>query len=151
LLAAIFVGLLLSGPLLAADEIDQLLERLRLPARLADHVPRFSATEEEFTFRSNAGPIKRRVWVIRDGSRYVAVWHPLASKLYVVAPDPGRASDSIQMPPTYNDGGNTFDGKLGTRVTTFPYCHGFIQKADEHRFGSRSRRQRAPDEKGGAG
>lgn len=108
----ILFALFLFSSLLRADEVDRLLEEVRPPSRFANHVPNFSATREQFTFESDTGQIKRSVWVIKDGDRYVALWHQQGSKLYVVAPTPARARKKIEMPPTYNSGGNTFDGKL---------------------------------------
>jgi len=131
---AIFFGLLLLISVLSADEIDKLIDEVRPGVNFASHRPNFSAREEEFAFDSNEGQIKRKLWVIKDGDKYVAAWHELGSKLYAVAATPARARTKIEMPPTYNTSGNTFDGKLGTRVTTFPYCYGFIQAADERRF-----------------
>jgi len=129
-----FFGLLLFSSLLQADEVVKLIEEIRPAARFAGHTPNFSATQEEFTFDSNGVQIKRNLWVIKDGDRYVAIWHEQASKLYVVAANPALASKEVEMPATYNTGGNTFDGKLGVRITTFPYCYGFIQTADKRRF-----------------
>ncbi|MBW8041333.1 MAG: hypothetical protein FVQ85_15210 [Planctomycetes bacterium] len=129
-----FLWLLVFSSLLSADEIDKLIEEVRPGANFAIHTANFSAAQEEFTFDSNEGQIERSLWVIKDRDRYVAVWHEEGSKLYMVAANPARASTTIKMPPRYNAGGNTFDGKLGVRVTTFPYCYGFIQAADNRRF-----------------
>jgi hypothetical protein len=52
----------------------------------------------------------------------------------MVAANPASASKKIKMPSTYNAGADAFDGKLGVRVTTFPYCYGWIQSADKRRF-----------------
>jgi hypothetical protein len=76
---------------------------------------------------------KAKLWVVRDGPRVVAVYHPKASKLYVVASGPDKASEKLDLPPAYDDGGNTFDGVLGQRLTTFPCCYGFVQTGD-HKF-----------------
>lgn len=129
-----FFCLVVFSSLLSGDEIDKLIEEAGAQASFAIHTANFSATQEEFTFDSNEGQIKRSLWVIKDRENYVALWHQEASKLYVVAANPARASTTIKMPPRYNPGGNTFDGKLGVRVTTFPYCYGFIQSADKRRF-----------------
>ncbi len=129
-----FFSLLVFSPVLSADEVDKLIEEAGAPASFAIHSADFSAKEEKFTFDSNEGQIERSLWVIKDRENYVAVWHQEASKLYVVAANPARASKEIKMPSAYNTGGNTFDGKLGVRVTTFPYCYGAIQSADKRRF-----------------
>ncbi|MHC4111393.1 MAG: hypothetical protein ACYSUY_09975 [Planctomycetota bacterium] len=129
-----FICLLLFSSLLQADEVDKLIDEVKPSPSFAGHMPNFTAEQEEFLFDSNEGQIRQKLWIIKDSGRYVAVWHQEGSKLYVVAPNPARASKEIKMPATYNTGGNTFDGKLGVRVTTFPYCYGFIQAADEHRF-----------------
>jgi hypothetical protein len=111
-----------------------LIDAARPRAWYSMHIPHFTAEQEEFVFDSNSGKIERSLWVIKDRDKYVAVWHEEGSKLYMVAPNPVLASDKIELPARYNSGGNTFDGKLGTRITTFPYCHGFIQSADKRRF-----------------
>ena len=129
-----FFGLLLFSSLLQADEVDKLIEEVTPAAQFAGHTPNFTAEQEEFVFDSNDGQITRKLWVIKDGDLYVAIWHEQASKLYVVAANPALASKEIEMPARYNTGGNTFDGKLGVRVTTFPYCYGFIQAADKRKF-----------------
>lgn len=129
-----FFCLVVFSSLLSGDEIDKLIEEAGAQASFAIHTADFSVKQEEFTFDSNEGQIERSLWVIKDRDRYVALWHQEASKLYVVAANPARASKEIKMPPRYNPGGNTFDGKLGVRVTTFPYCYGFIQSADKRRF-----------------
>jgi hypothetical protein len=118
----------------SADEVDKLINEAGARASFAFHTADFSAKEEKFTFDANEGQIERSLWVIKDRDRYVALWHQEASKLYVVAANPAQASKEIKMPSAYNTGGNTFDGKLGVRVTTFPYCYGFIQSADKRRF-----------------
>jgi hypothetical protein len=129
-----FFCLVVFSSLLSGDEVDKLIEKADPPASFAIHTADFSAKQEEFMFDSNEGQIERSLWVIKDRDRYVAIWHQEASKLYVVAANPARASKEIKIPSAYNTGGNTFDGKLGVRVTTFPYCYGFIQSADKRRF-----------------
>ncbi|MDH4241616.1 MAG: hypothetical protein OEW48_18820 [Phycisphaerae bacterium] len=129
-----FFSLLVLSPVLSADEVDKLIEEAGAPASFAIHTADFSAKQEEFTFDSNEGKIERSLWVIKDRDRYVAVWHQEASKLYVVAANPARASKEIKMPSAYDTSGDSFDGKLGVRVTTFPCCYGSIQTADKHRF-----------------
>lgn len=129
-----FLVLFVFSSLLSADEVDKLIDEVKPSPSIAGHMPNFTAEQEDFVFDSNEGQIRQKLWVIKDSGRYVAVWHQEGSKLYVVAANPAQASKEIKMPATYNTGGNTFDGKLGVRVTTFPYCYGFIQAADEHRF-----------------
>ncbi len=126
--------LLVFSPVLSADEVDKLIEEIRASASFAFHRADFSARQEEFTFDSNEGRIERKLWAIKDRDRYVAIWHEEASKLYVVAVNPGRASKEIKMPSEYDTGGNAFDGKLGVRITTFPSCYGPYQSAEKHRF-----------------
>ncbi len=129
-----FFCLLVFSSLLSGDEVDKLIEEGGAPASFIFHTADFTAKQEEFTFDSNEGQIERKLWVIKDRDRYVAIWHEEASKLYVVAANPARASKEIKMPSAYDTGGNTFDGKLGVRVTTFPYCYGPSQSADKRRF-----------------
>jgi hypothetical protein len=76
---------------------------------------------------------KAKLWIVRDGPRVVAIYHPKASKLYVVASDPARASEKVDLPREYSDSGSTFDGVLGVRLTTFPPCYGPVQSG-EHQF-----------------
>lgn len=78
-------------------------------------------------------PIKATLWIVRDGPRVVAVYHPKASKLYLVASDPTTAGAKPDLPPAYADSGQTFDGRLGVRLTTFPPCYGAAQTG-EHTF-----------------
>ena len=131
---AIFFGLLHFCPGVRGDEVDKLIEEIRPLPRYAGHTPNFKVEEEEFVFDSNEGKITRKLWVIKDGDLYVAVWHHEGSKLYVVAGNPKKASKEIKLPARYDAGGNTFDGKLGVCVTTFPFCYGFNQGADKRRF-----------------
>ena len=76
---------------------------------------------------------KAKLWIVRDGQRVVAIYHPKASKLYVVASDPARASEKVDLPREYSDSGSTFGGVLGVRLTTFPPCYGPVQSG-EHQF-----------------
>jgi hypothetical protein len=76
---------------------------------------------------------KAKLWIVRDGPRVVAVYHAKASKLYLVASDPAKAGEKVDLPPGYSDSGSTFDGRLGVRLTTFPPCYGPTQ-AGEHKF-----------------
>jgi hypothetical protein len=78
-------------------------------------------------------PGKAKLWIVRDGLRVVAVYHAKASKLYLVASDPAKADEKVDLPPGYSDSGGTFDGRLGVRLTTFPPCYGPTQ-AGEHIF-----------------
>jgi len=130
----VFLYLAVFTAVLSGDEVDKLIEETRAPANFAFHRADFSAKQEEFTFDSNEGQIERKLWAIKDRDRYVAVWHEEASKLYVFAANPTRASKEIKMPSAYDKSGNTFDGKLGVRVMTFPYCYGPHQSADKRRF-----------------
>jgi len=168
-----------------ADDLAALIAKVAPPERYKDHVPNFSAKEEEFEFQliaekspaekaagaaffsikpaekdkpaakgkpavrgkaedtpseragaaESAGPQagKAKLWIVRDGPRVVAVYHPKASKLYVVAPDPAKAGEKLDLPRDYNDSGVTFDGVLGVRLTTFPPCYGAVQSG-EHEF-----------------
>ena len=129
-----FFCLWLFSPILSGDEVDKLIEEAGAPARFIFHRADFSAKQEEFTFDSNEGQIEQKLWAIKDRDRYVAIWHEEASKLYIVAANPARASKEIKVPSAYDKGGNTFDGKLGVRVTTFPCCYGSTQTTDKRRF-----------------
>jgi len=156
--AAIVAGVLLvAGAQAKADELADLVAKVAPPERFKDHVPAFTAKEEEFEFQTVAEKpaaesgkpagkasspgrdaekgkaVKAMLWVVRDGPHAVAVFHPKASKLYVVAPDPAKASATLDLPPVYVDSGDTFDGRLGRRLTTFPPCYGAVQ-AGEHTF-----------------
>ena len=129
-----FLCLVVFGSVLSADEVDKLIEEAGAPARFITHTVNFSAKEEEFTFDSNEGKITLKLWAIKDRDKYVAIWHEQESKLYVVAATPSSARKTIKMPATYNAGGDALDGKLGVRITTFPYCYGSNQSADKRRF-----------------
>lgn len=145
---AVFVSLLSADPIRShlltgtiaffqtsngVDEVDKLIEEAGAPARFITHTVNFSAREEEFTFDSNEGKITLKLWAIKDRDNYVAIWHEQESKLYIVAANPASASKEIKMPAMYNAGGDAFDGKLGVRITTFPYCYGSIQSSDKRR------------------
>jgi len=119
---------------LSAAEIDKLIEESGARASFIAHTVKFSAREEEFVFDSNEGKITFKLWAIKDRENYVAIWHEQESKLYVVAANPSSAGKEIKMPRTYNAGTDAFDGRLGVRVTTFPYCYGSTQTADKKRF-----------------
>ncbi len=129
-----FLCLAVFVSLLSADEVDKLIEEVRPAGKFSIHKPSFSAKEEEFTFDSNEGQIKLKLWAIKDRDNYVAIWHEQESKLYVVAANFFAASKEIKTPARYNAGGDAFDGELGVRITTFPYCYGSNQSADKRRF-----------------
>jgi hypothetical protein len=129
-----FLCLVVLASVLSGDEVDKLIEEAGVPARFIAHTVNFSAKEEEFTFDSNEGKITLKLWAIKDGDNYVAIWHEQESKLYVVAATPASASKEIKMPATYDAGADGFDGELGVRITTFPYCYGSNQSADKRRF-----------------
>jgi hypothetical protein len=55
----IIFSLFFLSSIVSADEVDRLLEEVRPPSRFANHVPNFSAKQENFTFDSSGVPIER--------------------------------------------------------------------------------------------
>jgi len=88
------------APVLADDEVDELVKQLEPPARFADHVPNFSVKQQEFTFASPRGPVKRTWSVIMDGDRHVALYRP--HHLFVISHDPTKAPKKLVMPIRHN-------------------------------------------------
>jgi len=89
-----------AGPL-PADEVDDLVQQLRPPARFAAHQPRWSVRKQVFTFEQCAGPEELPFWLVLDGDRYVAVM-PLkgfhSGTVYVRDFRPGEAPTALRMP-----------------------------------------------------
>ena len=166
-----------ASPAAPADDLAALVAAVAPPERFKDHVPKFTAKEEEFDLQlpvekpqgrekekapgiglfsdkqaekgkaadkpsgkagaaEKAGPpqrIRAKLWVIRDGPHAIAVYHAKASKLYFLAADPAKAGEKLDLPQDYSDSGNTFDGLLGARLTTFSPCYDPVQTGD-HAF-----------------
>ncbi|MFW6061336.1 MAG: carbohydrate binding domain-containing protein [Planctomycetota bacterium] len=70
----------------AADEFDQVVEKVDPPARFVDYQPDWSVSKHTFTFQHLSGPESWDFWGIKDGERYVAL-----------IPIPGFHSGTIYM------------------------------------------------------
>jgi hypothetical protein len=84
-----------------ADEVGDLIKELKVPARFAGHKAQFSVEQREFTFEQMNGPEKQNFWIIKDGSRYVAVvpftgFH--GGTIYLLTHDPAAAPTELKMP-----------------------------------------------------
>lgn len=99
-----------------ADEVVRLLQASAAPARFQGYTPRFSVERKEFTFGSGAGATKRFLTVLKDGPRYVALCDPLDFTIDVLAFDPTRAPEKLELPAAW-----TPATIMGTRIA--PYVH----------------------------
>jgi len=85
----------------AADEVDELVAKLKPPARFADHKPDFSVAKQRFAFEHLKGPVEWDFWVIKDRDRHVAVI-PLTGfhggTIYLLDFNPETAPTELRMP-----------------------------------------------------
>ncbi len=99
-----------------ATEISRLLQDSASPSRFQGYTPRFSVQREEFAVGSGMGATRHSLTVLKDGPRYVAICDPLGFTFDLLAFDPTRAPEKLELPPDW-----TPTTTLGTRFT--PYVH----------------------------
>ena len=96
-LAAILVAPALAG----ADEVDDLVAKLKPPARFQGHKPQWSVTKKVFTFQHYNRESPEPFWLIMDADRYVAIM-PLegfhSGTIYVQDFRPGQGPTELKMP-----------------------------------------------------
>jgi len=109
----------------AADEVDDLVARLKPPARYRDHKPAFSVHKETFTFEHLNGPHEEPFWLVMDGDRYVAAM-PLegfhSGTIYVQDFRPDHAPKALDFP--------TERWHIDTAVGTELRTNNFIPEAE---------------------
>lgn len=94
--AAVLAAAVLAAGTCLADEIDDLVKKLRPPARFAGHAPRFHFREQTFTFQHARGPVKRTWRLIMDGRRHVALLRD--GDIQLLAHSPQTAPTELEMP-----------------------------------------------------
>jgi len=105
-----------------ADEVDELVAKLKPPARFRDYRPRFRLVERAFTFHHVKGPVEETWRVVLDGDKYVALVRPGDFNLLALTPE--MATTTLKMPT----GRYHLDTTLGPVLTT----HQFIQKRKDY-------------------
>jgi hypothetical protein len=96
-LVAVVAG---GGSLCPADEVDQILDRLKPPARFQNHRPEFSVEKRDFTFDYLDGPRERPMFVVKDGKRHVALIPLAGGTIHLLAFDPAKAPAELVVPRT---------------------------------------------------
>lgn len=81
-----------------SDEVDDLVKRLRPPARFAGYVPDFSVEEREYTLEYLDGPRKRSFFIVKDRDRYVALIPISGGTIHLLDFNPRTASKTFAMP-----------------------------------------------------
>lgn len=88
-------------PLASADEIDDLLAKLKPEPRFKDYKAKWSTKIEEVTFQGKNGPETIKFWFIRDGESVMAIM-PLpgfhTGTIYVQDFRPGKAPAKVAFP-----------------------------------------------------
>ncbi len=90
-----------------ADEVDDLVTKLKPEVRFRDHTPDFSVEKKTFTFHqmptenNPSGKTQWPFWVIKDGRKHVAIvcikgFH--SGTVYLLTHDPTKASTKLEMP-----------------------------------------------------
>ena len=104
----------------AADEIDDLVARLKPPARFVDYRPDFRVEKRTFTFHHVKGP-EQKVWrLVMDGQKYVALVR--AGDLNMLALTPDDAKTTLRMPT----GRYHLDTIVGPTLPTHPFIQAKI-------------------------
>jgi len=111
-MAVAALAMLVSWPA-AADEVADLVARVKPPARFADYKPEFSVAQEDRVFLNAAGGHKEMLWVIRDGQRIVALYSPTLGHVELFTHDPAQGQAKLNVGPRYHQ-----PRLIGTRVTT---------------------------------
>ncbi len=100
------------------DEVDELIERLRPPARFSGYQPNFRVTQRTFTFQHVSGPIEKTWNVVMDGPRYVALVRSGDFNLLALTPD--QAETKLIMP----QGRYHLDTQQGPTLCTHQFLRG---------------------------
>lgn len=112
-MAVAALAMLASWSAAAADEVADLIARVKPPARFADHRPEFSVAQEDRVFLNADGGHREPLWVIRDGQRLVALYSPTLGHLELFTHDPAQGQAKLNVGPRYH-----LPRLIGTRVST---------------------------------
>lgn len=112
-----------------ADALAELLKSADAPARFAGHTPAFTVAEQTFTSQEVRGPSPLKLHVIKDGDRYVGVYHPGMGQLDLITTDPTKTPATLKMPARYH-----WATLLGTRIQTIPWAYGWAKTGQEQSY-----------------
>jgi len=94
--------ILLAGAMAClADEVDDLVKKLKPPARFAGHKPNWSVKKEKVTFEFMDGPKAWPFWFVMDGDGRVAIIPTVGfhnGTIYVQDFRPGQAPKKLKLP-----------------------------------------------------
>lgn len=102
------------------DEVSDLVDKIKPPARFANHKPQFAVARESHAFEQLQGPQKWDFWVIKDADRYVAII-PLqgfhSGTIYMQTFQPDQAPRQLTLPTERWH----IDTAVGTELQTFAF------------------------------
>ena len=81
-----------------ADDVDDLIKKLKPPPRFAEHSPDFSVHREEFTYEYSAGPVTMSLYIIKDRDRHVAFIPQRSGTIHLLDFNPNTAPIQLHMP-----------------------------------------------------
>ncbi len=97
-----------------ADEVDDLVRRLKPPARFRGHTPRFSVEKAQRTFEVLDGPRTLHYYLVKDAGRCVAYVPIGGGAIHVLDFNPQTAPKEWRMPP----GRPRIETMVGTALRT---------------------------------
>jgi len=113
------------------EELEQLSERHQLESRYQNYRAEFWAEKRDFQFRGHEGIYRDSIWVIMDGSKYVALYFEQDKPyLDVFASTPETAPSQLSMPVRHHNA-----TLLGTRITTSAWYDAWAITGDIHSVG----------------
>ncbi len=113
-LVLVMLGVALgAAPTVGADEVDDLVRKLKPKQRYADYDPNFHVVTRQFTFHHAGGKVQKKVYrLVMDGDKYVALLRTGDVNLLAFTPDAASTKLSITT------GRYHLDTLLGPVLTT---------------------------------
>ncbi|HAT10959.1 MAG TPA: hypothetical protein DCS97_10280 [Planctomycetes bacterium] len=109
----LLLACLCCGLLVAADDLDRLVDEAKLPPVWASHQPAFTVATETFLQATADGEKTKDFLVIRDAGKAVAVLDEGACQLDWITAQPDKASADLVLPRVYS-----WVSLLGCRIST---------------------------------
>jgi hypothetical protein len=119
---AMVAAVLLPPAAAAADEVQQLVDRLEPPARFADHTARFAVGKRTFTRHYAAGRREQTYFVVTDGPRVVAFIPVRGGEIHLLAFRPDAAPKELHLGPDRPH----LETAVGARLRTDAYIPGKV-------------------------